>query len=274
MVELFSFGHFSVYLFGVTIAVGMVAGILLANKEANRLGISEDAIFDVVLYSLLGGIAGARLVYILVYDPSYYFDNPFEIFRINAGGLSIHGGILGGVLFGIWRVRKYQLHLWQTADLLAPALILGQAIGRIGCDVFGLPMANPYFWGVEVDGILVHPAQIYELTLDYILFGWLWIKRNSASYQGQIFVHYLLGFSVIRSIVELFRYNPEVFGLLSVSHLLGFAGIITGLLLRQYLKKRYPLAANKQDRGSVLITFIVTALFIVVSAGVYYFVQG
>lgn len=274
MVELFSLGHFSIYLFGVTIAVGMLAGILLAGREAKRLGLSEDAVFDVVFYSLLGGIVGARLIYILFYDPSYYFANPLEILRINAGGLSIHGGILGGVLVGIWRVKKHELDLWQLADLLAPALILGQAIGRIGCDVFGLPMTKPYFWGVDINGTLVHPAQVYELTLDYILFAWLWLRRNSARYQGQIFVHYLIGFSVIRSIVELFRSNPEIFGFLSVSHLLSIAGIVAGLLLQQYLKKRYPLEANKQSAASPLTTILVTILLIVVSVGLYYFIQG
>lgn len=274
MVELFSIGHFSIYLFGVTIAIGILAGILLAGREAKRLCLSEDAVFDVVLYALLGGIVGARLVYILVYDPSYYFDNPFEILRINAGGLSIHGGIFGGVLIGIWRIKRQDLDLWQIADLLAPALILAQAIGRIGCDVFGIPMSKPYFWGIDVGGTLVHPVQAYELILNYTLFAWLWIRRNSARYRGRIFVHYLLGFSIIRSIVELFRSNPEVLGFLSVSHLLSIVGIITGLLLQQYLKKHYPLDMDIQRPNSAVTTILVTILLIVVSTGLYYFIQG
>lgn len=274
MVELFSIGHLSIYLFGVTVAVGMLVGIMLAGREAKRLKLPEDAVYDVILYSVLGGIVGARLVYILVYDPSYYFANPLEIFRINTGGLSIHGGIMGGFLLGIWRVRNYKLDLWQMADLLAPALILGQAIGRIGCDVFGLTMTKPYSWGVEFNGALVHPAQVYEFTLDYILFAWLWLRRNSVSYRGQVFVHYLIGFSVIRSIVELFRSNPEVFGFLSVSHLLSIAGIIAGLMLQQYLKKRYPLEAGNEQSSSAATTILVAVSLIAASTAVYYFVQG
>lgn len=130
MIKLFSIGHFSIYLFGLTIVIGMLAGIFSAAKEAIRLDLSEDAIFDIILYSIIGGIVGARLVYILVYDPSYYFANPLEILHINAGGLSIQGGILGGVLIGAWRVRKHHLNLWQIANVFAPALILGQAIGE------------------------------------------------------------------------------------------------------------------------------------------------
>lgn len=274
MVELFSIGHYSIYLFGVTISMGVLAGILLADREAKRLGLSEDSVFDVILYTLIGGIVGARLVFILVYEPSYYIANPFEILRINTGGLSIHGGILGGVLMGIWRTKKQNLDLWQIADLLAPALILGQAIGRIGCDVFGIPMSKAYFWGINIGGTLVHPVQVYELTLNYVLFAWLWTRRNSAHYRGQTFVHYLIGFSVIRSIIELFRFNPEVLGILSVSHLLSIAGIITGLILQQYLKKRYPLEVSANKPKSAIPAIIATIALIAVSTGLYYFIQG
>jgi phosphatidylglycerol:prolipoprotein diacylglycerol transferase len=272
--ELFSFGHISIYFFGVTVALGALAGILLASREAKKQGIPEGPFFDVLLYTLLGGFLGARLVYILAYDSSYYFANPLEIIFINNGGLSIHGGILGGVFSGIWRIKKHQLSLWQIADIIAPALILGQAIGRIGCDVFGIPMAEPYFWGVKVNGILVHPAQVYELILDYLLFAYLWLRRTSASYQGQIFVHYLIGFSIIRGIVEFFRFNPTVFGFLSVSHLLSIVGIIAGLILAAYLKKTYPLEKNKEKSASPLSTLLFTALLIIVSTAIYYFVQG
>ncbi|WP_170270059.1 prolipoprotein diacylglyceryl transferase [Heliorestis acidaminivorans] len=274
MVELFSFGPFSVHFFGVTIAAGMIAALYLATQEAKRVNLSEDAIFDVVLYSLLGGIIGARLLYILVYDPVYYLTNPFEVFRIQAGGLSIHGGILGGFFLGLWRALRNKLDVWHVADLLAPALILGQAIGRIGCDVFGVPMDKPFFWGVEQNGQIVHPVQAYELTLNYLLFAWLWTKRKSIHYKGQIFVHYLIGFSAIRSIVELFRMNPEVLGLLSVSHLLSFVGILTGLLLQQYLKKRYPLMTREHIPTSLTRTIGITFLLIIISTGLYYFVQG
>lgn len=274
MVELFSIGHFSVYLFGVTIAAGMLAGIFLISREAKRLGIHEETVYDITLYSLLGGVIGARIVYVLVYNPGHYIASPLDIIRINAGGLSIHGGILGGIIMGIWRVRKHQLDLWRLADLFAPALILGQAIGRIGCDVFGIPMANPYFWGVAVNGTLVHPAQIYELILNFTLFAWLWLKRNSANYKGEVFVHYLIWFSVIRSIVELFRSNPEVLGWLSVSHLLSIAGILAGLVLHIYLKKRFPLHGNKVQTAYIIKTIAVTTLMIFASTGLYYLLQG
>lgn len=273
MKEIFSFGHIHIYFFGITIAIGMLAAILLILKETKRTGL-PDPLFDVVLFALLGGILGARLAYILFYDPAYYIANPLEIIRINAGGLSIHGGILGGVLLGLWRVKKFRLPLWQIADLLVPALILGQAIGRIGCDVFGIPMAKPYFWGINVNSALVHPTQAYEFILDYLFFAYLWARRLSAHYQGQIFVHYLIGYSLIRAFVEVFRTNPTVFGFLSVAYLLSLAGVVVGIILHQYLKKRYPLDHQTRNPYFFIYPLLVSILLIIASTVVYYYVQG
>ncbi|MDD3893908.1 MAG: prolipoprotein diacylglyceryl transferase [Syntrophomonadaceae bacterium] len=275
MKEVLSFGHIHIYLFGITVAVGMLAGILLASKEAKRLGVSEDPFFDVVIFAVIGGIIGARLVHVLVYEPSYYLANPLEIIYINNGGLSIHGGILGGVLFALWRIKKHRLSLWQIADIIAPALILGQAIGRIGCDIFGVPMIGAYPWGVNVNGTLVHPAQVYEFILDYLLFAYLWSKRYSIRYQGQIFVHYLVAFSIIRGFVEYFRTDPTIFGFVSVSYLLSFAGIVAGLILHQYLKKRYPLEQISHAKAlPAIYTYLITLIMIIVSVVIYYLVQG
>lgn len=273
MLTLFTFGHISIYLFGVTIAVGILAGMALALRESKKRGLSDDAVFDVVLWSLVGGMIGARIIYVLVYDPSYYLAHPLELFQINEGGLSIHGGILGGVFAGVWRTNKLKMSVWEVADILAPALILAQAIGRIGCDVFGLPMTKPYFWGVEFNGVWLHPAQVYELTMDYILFAWLWIRKNQTTYHGEVFVNYLIGFSLIRGIVELFRSNPELFNLWSVSHFLNLAGIVVGLCLHVYLKKRYP-RKQEQSEKSITMTMMITLLLIIISVSIYYFIRG
>jgi len=272
--EVFSIGPVHIYLFGITIAAGMLAGILLALYEARRQGMPEDPFLDVLLYAILGGLLGARLAYVVVYNPAHYLANPLDIFRVNAGGMSIHGGILGGVLAGVWRARKHGLPIWKVADTVAPALILGQAIGRIGCDVFGAPMLGSWFWGVNVNGALLHPAQLYEFVLNYLLFAYLWSRRGSSHYQGQVFVHYLVGFSIIRAVAELFRVNPALFNLVSVAHVLSLIGIAAGLLLSRYLKHRYPLDNPAFSWASALKTFGISAILITLSGVVYYTVQG
>ncbi|MDK2824608.1 MAG: phosphatidylglycerol---prolipoprotein diacylglyceryl transferase [Clostridia bacterium] len=277
MKELFSLGPFSFHFFGVMIAIGVLTGYYLALKEARRKNINEDLVANLILFSILGGFLGARLGFIVFYNPGYYLARPLEILFINEGGLSIHGGILGGMLTGIGYIKAKKLPLFKSADALIPALILGQAIGRVGCDVFGIPMTKVFFWGVNVDNVIVHPAQVYEFVLDYLLFGYLWLKRLNLRYDGQLLVNYLIIFPIIRSIVELFRTNPTVFGMFSISHLLSIILIISGLILRSILiKKPLPLKVENPpvSRTQLINTILVTFVLIIVSLTIFYLVQG
>lgn len=275
MKMLFSLGPFSIHFFGVMIALAIIAGYFLASKEAKRKNLNVDIVTSLVLYSVLGGIIGARLGYVFFYNPQYYFTNPLEIIFINSGGLSIHGGIIGGILTGFIYAKINKVPIWATADTVVPALILGQAIGRIGCDVFGIPMAEPYFWGVENNNALLHPAQVYEFTLDYLLFGYLWLKRLNIKYNGQLLVNYLLIFPFIRSFVELFRDNPTVWGGLSISHLLSITIFISGILLRQYLlKSQVAIVVEKATSKDKIKVITIVLAVILVSMAIFYFVQG
>jgi phosphatidylglycerol:prolipoprotein diacylglycerol transferase len=277
MKELFSLGPFSFHFFGVMIAIGVLTGYYLALKEARRKNINEDLVANLILFSILGGFLGARLGFIVFYNPGYYLARPLEILFINEGGLSIHGGILGGMLTGIGYIKAKKLPLFKSADALIPALILGQAIGRVGCDVFGIPMTKVFFWGVNVNNIIVHPAQVYEFVLDYLLFGYLWLKRLNLRYDGQLLVNYLIIFPIIRSIVELFRTNPTVFGMFSISHLLSIILIISGLILRSILiKEPLPLKVENPQvsRTQLINTILVTFVLIIVSLTIFYLVQG
>ncbi len=271
---LFDFGFFEVYFFGAMVALGALAGILLTVWQARRKGLPPDKALDLTVWTLLGGIVGARLGYILFYSPMYYVQNPLDIVMIQNGGLSIHGGILGGSLVAIYYIKRNKLPLWQFADILAPSLILGQAIGRIGCDVFGIPMEGVYPWGVWVGGTLVHPVQIYEVLLDYSLFAYLWLKRDRAKYQGQIFVHYLIGYALIRGAVEFLRTNPVIIDPFSVSHLLSLITIAAGFFLSLALKTRYPLPPVMQKKSGMVTTIVITAIGMILSVLLFFSVQG
>ncbi|KUO52683.1 MAG: prolipoprotein diacylglyceryl transferase [Desulfitibacter sp. BRH_c19] len=276
MKELFSIGPFTVHFFGLMIAVAIIIGLLVALREARRKNLDEDKIFNLLLYTLLGGFLGARLVYVFIYNPGYYLANPIDILFVHEGGLSIHGGIAGGILTGVLYARIAKLPLWKTSDAIIPALILGQAIGRVGCDVFGVPMVNQYFWGVEVENTILHPAQVYEFILNFLLFGYLWLKRLNQQYDGQLLVHYLLVFPVIRAIVELFRTNPEFLGAVSVAHLMSVVFIISGLGLRSILIKNssHPAKSIGIKNTDILKTTFVTLILISISLVIFYVVQG
>ncbi|OCL26340.1 prolipoprotein diacylglyceryl transferase [Orenia metallireducens] len=244
---LFRLGPFSISLFGTFIALGIAAGFYILNLEAKREQLDQDEVFNLALYSIVAAIIGARLYYLLVFNPAYYLKNPSEIIMIQQGGLSIQGGLIGAILVAWFYVKKKKLNFWKLADAFAPAIILGQAIGRIGCDVFGVAMKKAYPWGVKIGQQILHPAQAYEIILNYILFAILWNLRDKVKYHGQLFLWYIIGFSINRGIVEFFRSNPLVFKPFTVAHLTSLvivlvAGIIMSLI-KDKIKNR-PIEAK------------------------------
>lgn len=277
MKPLISFGPFTLHLFGLMIAIGAAIGIFLFIREAKKRGMNHNVLLDVVIYSLVGGVIGARLVYVFIYNPAFYLANPIEILFVHQGGLSIHGGIIGGVFVGYLLLRRHQIPIWRTLDLVAPALILAQGISRIGCDVFGMPVSSSLPWGIEVNGEYLHPAQAYEFILNFILFGYLWLRLKRTAYSGQVFLHYIIGFMIIRGIVEFSRINPIIFGPFTVSHLMSLIGIIVGLVFIRYrkqaeaVKKGRFMTIAKSD--FIKVALVVVAL-ILSSLLLYYGVQG
>ena len=232
MKVLFSVFGIQIYFFGVMIALGIIAGILISYRELNRKKLEANRVLDLAVYGITFAIIGARIFYIIFYNLSYYLNNPIEVIMISEGGLSIHGGLIGAFLFGIYYFRKHKLSFLQYADAIVPGIILGQGIGRVGCDVFGKVMNNSLPWGILRQGQLVHPTQIYEFLLNYTVFYILWRKRKNISYNGQLFVWYLILFAINRSIVELFRYNPSIIGWFSISHLLSIGLILVSIIIK------------------------------------------
>ncbi|MFC0906377.1 prolipoprotein diacylglyceryl transferase [Clostridium sp. MT-14] len=109
MRELFKIGHLNINIFGVMVAVGMIIGILIVMKEAKRKGLNEDKVFNLIMYTIIAAIVGARLYYVIAFNFGHYLRNPLEIFLINLGGLSIQGGLIGGTLFAAWYTRKKRI---------------------------------------------------------------------------------------------------------------------------------------------------------------------
>jgi phosphatidylglycerol:prolipoprotein diacylglycerol transferase len=275
MQPVFSIGPFTVYLLGLMIGIGSLVGLLLLLREAKRRGLNQELLMNGVMYSLLGGIIGARIVYVVVYNPSYYLANPLEILFIFKGGLSIHGGLLGGLLVGVLYLKRHKMPMWQTLDIAAPSIILAQGIGRIGCDVFGGPMPRILPWGIEFNGQYLHPSQVYEFLLDYLLFGYLWLRLKKVSYSGQVFLHLIIGFLAIRGIVEFSRLNPMVYGPFSVSHVMSVIGIIIGVILIKYRKQADPIQKSEPIQKSdyiKTITFVIAMM--IFSTIIYYWLHA
>lgn len=276
MKELISFGPIHIYFFGVMIALGIIAGSIFAIKQAEKRGINEDTMLNLIMIVVVSGVIGARLFYILFYNPSYYFSNPSEIIKIDEGGLSIHGGIFAAILAGYIYSRKSKISFLKLADITVMALPLAQGIGRVGCDVFGKPMTNLMPWAINYNGQALHPAQVYEFILDYILFVILWKRSYKKRFEGELFIIYLIAFPIIRGIVEFFRINPVVWGPFSISHILSLILIVIALIVYKVLLGRNRDIVEKLEvneiKSSTLAVYLIT--LIAISIFVFYFVQG
>ena len=172
---------------------------IIPSIPSYRLATLPKGMEESALQRLLNAIPkdtphGARAYYILFYDVSGLLKNPVTIFKIWQGGLSIHGGILAGVVTGLIFSRLKKISFWALGDLVSPSIILGQAVGRIGCYLNGC-----------CSGINNQPTQIYELGLDFIGFLLLWNLRKKIKFQGGLFLLYLMMYAVIRIIVSRFR---------------------------------------------------------------------
>lgn len=127
----FSLGPLDIRWYGIIIALGMILGYILANREAIKRNMPEGMFTDLMFYIILFSLIGARLYYV-IFNWDYYSSNPVSIIMVNEGGMAIHGGLIGGFLAGLIYCKKKNLSFFQVADIAAPSILLGQAIGRWG----------------------------------------------------------------------------------------------------------------------------------------------
>lgn len=216
--------------YGLMIAIGFLAAMMLAKRQAEREGEDPDRFIDLSFYLLLAGLIGARIVFILTKLPEYLKD-PIEIFKFWNGGLVWYGGFIGAALCLVYFARKQRLNYFKFADTMVPFMALAHACGRFGCIAagccFGKPTDRP--WGIvfppgsmaaqehQAEGLIhmgepslpVHPTQLYEAGAELALFALLlWLAR-SKRFHGQQFLIWLAIYPVMRTVIELFRGDKE-----------------------------------------------------------------
>lgn len=212
---LFKIGPLTIHTYGLLVAAGFLLGLGLAVRQAKKEGIAPNKIVDLGFYILLSALIGSRLFFIFI-NAGYYMKNLLEIFKIWEGGLVFYGGVLLVVPAFLWYVRKNSLGIWSTADLFAPSLAISHAMGRIGCffagcchgkPVEGLPWAVTFTdpESLALIGIPLHPTQLYESLGEFLNFFILIILRRYKSFNGQLFMTYILLYSVLRFVVEFYR---------------------------------------------------------------------
>lgn len=208
--ELVRVGPFTLYSFGLLVVLGFAAAAWLAARLARERGFPGDALLDGAALMLIGGIAGARLVFVLLNWETYRHDI-LSMAQTWRGGMSFHGGLAGGILAGVVYLRLRRLPLLPFADAAAPALALGYAVGRIGCFLngccYGTATSGP--WGVHfphsAPGELQHPVQLYATVINLALCALLVAAYRRPHREGQIMALYIAGYSLYRFLVEILR---------------------------------------------------------------------
>ncbi len=214
-----------IYVYGILMACSIFVAIIVSNSYFNKNNPLpfKDSIIEHSIYIIFSGILGARLYYCLL-NLSYYLAKPLEILDIRQGGLSIHGGILGGIICLFLVSKKTRISLLKYLDAISVGTILGQAIGRWGnyfnSEAYGLPVKSQN-WGVLIPESrrlsefmqysLYHPTFLYESVLDLLAFGLLsYVYFKFSRHRGITFFSYLIVYSLIRFFVEQIRIDSAL----------------------------------------------------------------
>jgi phosphatidylglycerol:prolipoprotein diacylglycerol transferase len=243
-------GPFQVRWYGLMYLIGFVSSYYLVKRQIAKrgLGISREDLESLYFYLIVGLIVGARLGYVIFYNPSFYLRNPLDIFAVWHGGMSFHGGFIGVVLGGILFSKRKRIRIFLFGDLLVATAPIGLFCGRLGNfingELYGRPSDAPWAM-IFPDGgnIPRHPSQLYEAFLEGpVLFAILWIMKDRVKHEGMVVSLFLVLYGVFRFIVEFFREPDPQLGLLvgpfSMGQMLSGAMIIVGSALLLVIKKR------------------------------------
>ncbi len=210
-------GPLAIRWYGMMYLMGFIVGYLVIRSELKRRNgpIPLDAAEDMLFYIIIGLLLGARLGYVLIYNLPYYTTSPLDALAFWKGGMSFHGGLAGVIIAGFVFARKYNADFLELADIGALAAPIGLMLGRIGNfingELYGRVTDLP--WGMVFPGggpEPRHPSQLYESALEGpFLFLILWGLRKRAKRNGQILAAFLIGYGIIRFMVEFFR-EPDI----------------------------------------------------------------
>lgn len=218
-------GPLTIHTYALCLLTGMIAAIAITGRRLSRRGAESGTALDIALWAIPFGIVSARIYHVLTHLGDYFHPaaNLWEVFAIWNGGIAIYGALLGGAAGAYIGCRRAGIPMWSFADALAPAMLVAQALGRLGNyfnrELFGQPTTLP--WGLEIpptsitfpEGLpadtLFHPLFLYEMIWN--LLGAtviIMLERRSALRWGRAFAVYLIWYGLGRSWLEALRIDP------------------------------------------------------------------
>ena len=248
-----SIGNFHIYWYSVLIATGIIIGLYLLMKEASKQNISKDTIIDIAFYTIIWGIVGARIYYV-IFNIKPYLSNPISILYVWEGGLAIYGAIIAGFITLIYQTKKKNIALGKLTDMIVPSLILAQAIGRWGNffnqEAHGgivtleflkkIHIPNFIIKGMYINGNYYHPTFFYESLWCLLGFILLVIIRRllKNSKDGTLTFIYLIWYGIGRFFIEGLRTDSLYLGIFRISQIVSIVIIIIGIIGLIYNKRK------------------------------------
>ncbi|MGV2621536.1 prolipoprotein diacylglyceryl transferase [Halobacillus sp. ACCC02827] len=248
-------GPLTIYWYGLIIATGAFLGLLIATRETERLGLKKDYMVDIVVYAIPAAIICARAYYVL-FEWDRYAGGPWwKVFAVWEGGIAIHGGLIGAVLTAYLYTRAKKLSFWQMADIAAPSIILGQAIGRWGNfmnqEAHGGPVSESFYNNYMqylpdfinqqmcIEGTVYHPTFLYESLWSIIGFILLLILRHKFDpRRGEVFLSYVIWYSIGRYFIEGMRTDSlYLFAEIRTAQFISIVLIVLSVILIIYRRK-------------------------------------
>jgi phosphatidylglycerol:prolipoprotein diacylglycerol transferase len=234
----------SIYWYGLVYALGFLFTYWFVRLHAKEIGATKETLEDILFYGMLFGILGGRLGHIIFYQLDYFLMFPAEIIRVDRGGMSIHGGLIGGALAIIYQARKHKVNVLKFFDFLVIPLSLVMVFGRIANfinqELVGNITTSPF--GVNfslVDDAIRHPSQLYEsIKIMFVFQVMLYLKYAKQLKAGIITSWFLILYNGLRFIVNFTR-EPEVYvGPIGMGQVLSLMFTIAGIVLLVYLNKK------------------------------------
>lgn len=248
----FELGPLTVYWYGVIIMTGVMVGLWLANREVERKQLPKETFVDLVLWAVPISIICARAYYV-AFKWDYYSQNLNEIAKIWEGGIAIHGALIGAIATTIIYAKKKKLSFWLLVDIAAPSLILAQAIGRWGNfmnqEAHGGPVSREFLVNLKIPDFIInqmyingqyyHPTFLYESLWNVVGFLSLIFLRKTNLKTGELFLSYLIWYSIGRFLVEGLRTDSLMLTeTIRIAQLMSISLIILAICLMWFRRKK------------------------------------
>ncbi|MFH7818552.1 prolipoprotein diacylglyceryl transferase [Neobacillus thermocopriae] len=247
----FSLGPIQVHWYGIIIGVGLALAMYIAMKEGNRRGLPKDTFADLLLWAIPIAIISARIYYV-IFEWDYYKNNLTAIPQIWNGGIAIHGALIGSVLTAYVFSKKRGISFWKLADIAAPSIILGQAIGRWGNfmnqEAHGGEVTREFLENLYlpdfiinqmyINGSYYHPTFLYESIWDLAGFIFLLLLRRANLRRGEMFLTYVIWYSVGRYFIEGMRTDSLMLGELRMAQMISIVLIVGSIALLLYRRMK------------------------------------